>query len=136
MVTTVKKFKNTCSLEEKPMENLDRVLKSKNITLLTKICIVKSMVFPVVTYRYESWNIKKVECRRIDAFDLWFWRRLLRVPWPASRPNQSIPKEINLEYSLKGLKLKLQCFGHLMQKADSSGKTVVLGKIECRRRWE
>ena len=103
------------------MTNLDSVLKSKDITLPTKVCIVKVMVFPVVMYRCESWTIKKAECQRIDAFELWCWRRLLRVPWTTKRSNQSILKEINPEYFLEGLmlKLKLQYFGHLMQAADS-----------------
>ena len=117
------------------MTNLNIVLKSKDITLLTKVHIVKAMVYPVVMYRYESWTIKKAECQRINAFKLWCWRRLLRVPWTA-RSNQSILKEINPEYSLEGLmlKLKLQYFGHLMQTADSLEKTLILGKIEGRRK--
>ena len=108
-------------LGRKAMTNLDSVLKSKDITLPTKVCIVKVMVFPVVMYRCESWTIKKAECQRIDAFELWCWRRLLRVPWTTKRSNQSILKEINPEYFLEGLmlKLKLQYFGHLMQAADS-----------------
>ena len=103
-------------LGRKAMTNLDSILESRDITFLTKICIVKAMVFPVVMYGCQSWTVKKAECRRIDAFELWFWRRLLRVPWTARRPNQSILKEINPEYSLEGLmlKLKLQYFGHLM----------------------
>ena len=118
------------------MINLDSILKSRDITLPTKVCIVKVMVFPVVMYRCESWTIKKAKCQRIDAFELWCWRRLLRVPWTARRSNQSMLKEINPEYSLKGLmlKLKLQHFGHLMQRADSLEKTLMLGKIEDRRR--
>ena len=102
------------------MKNLDSLLKSRDITLLTKVSIVKVMAFPVVTYRCESWTIKKAECPRIDAFELWCWRRLLRVLWTARRSNQSIIKEINHEYSLEGLMLKpkLQCFGHLMRRAD------------------
>ena len=102
------------------MTNLDSVLKSRDITLPTKVHIVKAMVFPVVIYKYESWTIKKAECQRINAFELWCWRRFLRVPWTARRPNQSILKEISLEYSLEGLmlNLKLQYFGHLMQRAD------------------
>ena len=118
------------------MINLDSILKSRDITLPTKVCIVKVMVFPVVMYRCESWTIKKAKCQRIDAFELWCWRRLLRVPWTARRSNQSMLKEINPEYSLKGLmlKLKLQHFGHLMQRADSLEKTLMLGKIEGRRR--
>ena len=112
------------------------VLKSSDITLLTKILIVKAMIFSVVMYRYESWNIKKAERQRIDAFELWCWRRLLRVPWSTRRSNQSILQEINPEYSLEGLmlKLKLQYFGHLMQTADSLEKTLILGKIEGRRK--
>ena len=104
--------------------------------MLTKVHIVKAMVFPVVTYGCESWTIKKAECRKIDAFDLWCWRRLLRVPWTARRSNQSILKEINPEYSMEGLrlKLKLQYFGHLMGRTDSLEKTLMLGKIEGRRR--
>ena len=107
-----------------------------NITLPTKVCIVKAIIFPVVVYGCESWTIKKAESWRIDAFELWCWRRLLRVPWSARRSNQSILKEISLEYSLEGLmlKLKLQYFGHLMWRADSSEKTLMLGKIEGRRR--
>ena len=101
-------------LGRKAMTNLDSVLKSRDITLLTKVCIIKAMVFPVVTYGYESWTVKKTECQRIDAFKLWCWRRLLRVPWTARRSNQSILKEINPEYSLEGLMLELQSFGHLM----------------------
>ena len=96
------------------MTNLDSILKSRGITLLTKVLLVKAMVFPVVLYGYESWIIKKAECRRIDAFELWYWRRLLRAPWTARRSNQSILKEISPEYSLEGLKLKLQYIGHLM----------------------
>ena len=115
------------------MANLDSILKSKDITLLTKVHMVKAMVFPVVIYACESWSIKKVECRRIDAFELWCWRRLLRVPWTAKRSKQSILKEISPEYSLEGLmlKLKLQYFGHLMQRTDSLEKTLMLGKIKA-----
>ena len=118
------------------MTNLDSILKRRDITLLTKVHIVKSMVLPVVTYRCENWTLKKAECQRTDAFKLWYWRRLLRVPWTARRSNQSTLKEINLEYSLEGLmlKLKLQYFGHLMPRADSLKKTLMLGKIEDRRR--
>ena len=112
------------------MTNLDRILKSKDITLPTKICLVKAMVFPIVMYGCESWIIKKAEHWRIDAFELWCWRRLLRVLWTARRSNQSILKEINAEYSLEGLMLKLQYFGHL----SSLEKTLKLGKIEGRRR--
>ena len=118
------------------MTNLDSVLKSKYITLLTKVHLVKAMVFPVVMYRCESWTIKNAERQRIDAFELWCWRKLLRVPWTARRTNQSILKEISLEYSLEGLmlKLKLQYFGQLMQRANSLEKTLILGKLEGRRR--
>ena len=118
------------------MTNLDSILKSRDITLSTKIHLVKAMVFPVVMYGCESWTIKKAECWRIDAFDLWCWRRLLRVPWTARRSNQSILGEISPGCSLEGLmlKLKLQYFGHLMQRADWFEKTLMLGKIEGRRR--
>ena len=117
------------------MTNLDSVLKSRDITLPTKVHIVKAMVFPVVTYSCESWTIKKAECQRIDAFKLWCWRRLLKVPWTARRSNQSILREISPEYSLEGLmlKLKLQYFGYLMR-TDSLKKSLMLGKIEGRRR--
>ena len=118
------------------MTNLDSILKSRDITLSTKVHLVKAFVFPVVMYGCESWTIKKAERRRIDSFELWRWRRLLRVPWTARRSNQSILKEISLGCSLKGLmlKLKLQYFGHLMRRADSFEKTLMLGKIEGRRR--
>ena len=118
------------------MTYLDRVLKCRDTALPTKVHIVKAVVFPVVMYGYESWTIKKAEHQRTDAFKLWCWRRLLRVPWTARRSNQSILKEINPEYSLEGLmlKLKLQYFGHLMRRADSLEKTLMLGKIEGRRR--
>ena len=118
------------------MTNLDSILKSRDITLLTKVCLVKGMVFPVVMYGCESWTIKEGECQRIDTFELWCWRRLLRVPWTARRSNQSIQKEISSGCSLEGLmlKLKLQYFGHLMRRADSFEKTLMLGKIEDRRR--
>ena len=120
------------------MTNLDSILKSRDITLPTKVCLVKAMVFPVVKYGCESWTIKKAERRRIAAFELWCWRRLLRVPCTARRSNQSILKEISPECSLEGLmlKLKLQYFGHLMQRADSLEKTPKLGKIEGRRRGD
>ena len=120
------------------MTNLDSILKSRDITLPTKVHLVKAMVFPVVMYGCESWTIKKAERRRIDAFGLWCWRRLLRVPWTARRSIQFIPKEISPECSLKGLmlKLKLQNFGHLMWRADSFEKTLMLGKIEGERRRE
>ena len=117
------------------MTNLDSVFKSRDITLLTKVHIVKAMVFPVVMYRCESWTIKKPECWRTDAFEL-HWRRLFRVPCTARRSNQSILKEINPEYSLEGLMLKLKHFGHVMRKADSLEKTLMLGKVEGRRRWD
>ena len=118
----------------KVMTNLDSILKSRDITLLTKVCLVKATVFPVVMYGCESWTIKKAERWRIDAFELWCWRRLLRVPWTARRSNQSILKEISPEYSLEGLmlKLKLQYFGYLMQRTDSLEKTLMLGKIKGR----
>ena len=117
------------------MTNLDSILKSRDITLPTKVHVVKATVFPVVMYGCESWTIKKAECQRIDAFELWCWKRLLRVPWTARRSNQSILKEIIPEYSLEGLmlKLKLQYFDHLMQRTDSLEKTLMLGKIEGRR---
>ena len=118
------------------MTNLDKILKSRDITLPTKIHLVKAMVFSVVMCGSESWTIQKAEHQRIDAFELWFWRRLLRVPWTVRRSNQSILKEISPEYSLEGLvlKLKLQYFGHLKQRADSLKKTLTLGKTEGRRR--
>ena len=114
------------------MTNLNSILKSRDITLSTKVHLVKAVVFPVVMYGFESWTIKKAECRRIDASELWCWRRLLRVLWTAWRSNQSVLKEISPEYSLEGLmlKLKLQYFGHLMQRTDSLEKTLMLGKIE------
>ena len=123
-------------LGKKAMTNLDSILKSRDITLPTKIHIVKAVVHPIVMYRCENWTVKKAECRRIDAFVLWCWRRLLRVPWTARRSNQSILKEISPEYSWEGLmlKLKLQYFGHLMQKTDSLEKILMLGKFEGRRR--
>ena len=116
------------------MTNLDSTLKSRDITASTKVSIIKAVVFPVVMYGCESWTIKKAESQRIDAFKLWCWRRLLRVPWTARRLSQSIIKEINPEYSLEGLKLKLQYFGHLMRRADSREKTSMLEKIEGQRR--
>ena len=120
------------------MTNLDSVLKSRDITLPTKVCLAKAVVFPVILCGCESWTIKKAERGRIDAFELWCWRRLLRVLWTARRFNQSILKEISPEYSLEGLMLKLQYFGHLMQRTDSLQKTLVLGKTEGRRRrrWQ
>ena len=133
-------IKGCLLLGRKGMTNLDSILKSRDITLLTKVHLVKAMVFPVVMYGCETWTIKKVEGWRIDAFELWCWRRLLRVPWTARRSNQSILKEISPEYSLEGLmlKLKLQYFGHLMQRTDSLEKTLMLGNIEGRRRrgWQ
>ena len=118
------------------MTNLDSILKSRDVALPTKVRLVKAMVFPVVIYGYESWTIKKAGHQGIDAFELWCWRRLLRIPWTARRSNQSILKEISPEYSLEGLmlKLKLQYFGHLMQRADSFEKIMMLGKIEGRKR--
>ena len=118
------------------MTNLDSILKIRDVTLLTKVFIVKAMGFSVVTYGCESWTIKKAECRRTDTFELWCWRRLLRAPWTARRSNQSILKQINPEYSLEGLmlKLKLQYFGHLMRRVDSLEKTLMLGKTESRRK--
>ena len=123
-------------LRRKAMTNLDSILKSRDITLPTKLCLVKPMVFPVVMYGCENWTIKKAEHPRIDAFELWCWRRLLKVPWTARSSNQSILKEISPGCSLEGLmlKLKLQCFGHLMGRTDSLEKTLMLGKIEGRRR--
>ena len=132
-------IKRCLLLGRKVMTNLDSILKSRDITLPTKVCLGKAMVFPVVMYGCESWTVKKVERWRIDAFELWCWRRLLRVPWTARRSSQSILKEISPEYSLEGLmlKLKLQYFGHLMRRADSLEKTLMLRKIEGRRRgWQ
>ena len=129
-------IKRCLLLRRKVMTNLDRILKSRDIALPTKVSLVKAVVFPVVMYGCEIWTIKKAEHWRIDAFELWCWTRLLRVPWTARRSNQSILKEISPEYSLEGmmLKLKLQYFGHLMQRTDSLEKTLILGKIEGRRR--
>ena len=129
-------IKGCLLLERKAMSNLDSMLKSRDITLPTKVHVVKAIVFPVVMYGCESWTIKKAECRRIDAFELWCWGRLLRVPWTTRRSNQPILKEISPEYSLEGLmlKLKLQYFGHLMWRTDSLVMTLMLGKIEGRRR--
>ena len=122
------------------MTNLDSIFKSRDITLPTKVCLVKAMVFPIVMYGCESWTAKKAESRRIDAFELWCWRRLLRVPWTAKKSNQSILKEISPDCPLEGLmlKLKLQYFGHLMRRTDSLEKTLLLGEIEGRRRrrWQ
>ena len=136
MVIAARRLKDAYSLEGKVMTNLDSLLKSKDITLSTKVSLVKAMVFPVVMYGCEIWTIKQAECRRIDAFELWCWRRLLRVPWTARRSNQSILKEISPGCSLEELMLKLtlQYFGHLMQRTDSLEKTLMVGKIEGRRR--
>ena len=126
-------------LGRKALTNLDSILKSRDITLLTKVCLVKAMIFPVVMYWCESWNIKKTEHNRIDVFELWCWRRFLRVPWTARRSNQPILKEISPEYSLQGLmlKLKFQYFGHLIWRTDSLEKTLMLERIEDRRRrWQ
>ena len=134
MVTAAMKLRDACSLEE----NYDKlsILKSRDITLPAKVHLVKAVVFPEVMYGCEIWTVKTFEHQRVDAFELWCWRRLLRTPWTTRRSNQSILKEINSEYSLEGLilKLKLQCFGNLMQRADSLEKTLMLGKIEGRRR--
>ena len=127
-------IKRRLLLGRKAMTNLDSILKSRNITLPTRIRLVKAMVFPVVMYGCESWIIKKAEHRRIDVFELWCWRRLLRVPWTARRSNQSILKQISPEYSLEGLMLKLQYFGHMMQRTEFLEKTLMLGKIEGKRR--
>ena len=116
------------------MANLDNILKRRDITLLAKVRLVKATVFPVVMHECESWTIKKAKHQRIDAFELWCWRRLLRVPWTARRSSESILKEMNPEYSLEGLMLKLQYFGHLMGSADSLEKILMLGKIESRRK--
>ena len=130
------KLKDVCSLEEnkqpRQLTNLDSILKSREIILSIKVRLVKAMVFPVVMYEYESWTIKKAECRRIDAFELWHWRRLLRVPWTSGRSNQSILKEISPEYTLEGqmLKLKLQYFGHLMRRTDSLEKTLMCERLK------
>ena len=126
-------IKRSLLLGRKVMTKLDSILKNRDIILPTKIHLVKALVFPVVTYVCESWTIKKAECRKMDAFELWCWRRLLRVPWSARRSNQSILKEISPEYSLEGL--KLQYFGHLMRRTDSFEKTLMLGKIEGGRIW-
>ena len=132
--------KRSLILGRKAMTKLDSILKSRDITLPAKVRIFKAMVFPIVMYGYESRTIKKAECQRIDAFKLWCWRRLLRIPWTARKSNQSILKEISPEYSLEGvmLKLKFQHSGHLMRRADSFEKTLMLGKIEGRRRrgWQ
>ena len=139
MVTAAMKLRRLL-LGRKAMTNLDCILISRDITLLTKVCLVKAMVFPVVMYGCESWTIKKAESQRIDAFELWCWRRLLRVPWTARRSNQSILKEMNPGCSLEGLMLKqkLQYYGHLMWRTNSFEKTLMLGKIEDKRRrgWQ
>ena len=129
-------IKRRLLLGRKVMTNLESILESRDITLPRKVCLVKTMVFPVVIYGCESWTVKKAECRRIDAFELWYWRRLLPVPWTGGRSNQSILKEISPEYSLKGLmlKLQLQYFSHLMRRTDPFEKTLMLGKIEGGRR--
>ena len=129
-------IKRCLLLGRKAMTNLDGILKSRDITLPAKVILVKAMFFPIVMYGRESWTIKKAEHQRIDAFELWCWKRLLRVPWAARRSNQSILKEIGPEYSLEGLmlKLNLQCYGHMMQRTDSLEKALMLGKIEGRRR--
>ena len=129
MVTAAMKLR-CLLLGRKVMTNLDSLLKSRDITLPTKVRLVKAMVFPVVMYGCESWTIKKAKRKRIDAFELWYWRRLLRVPWTARRSNQSILKEISREYSMEGLMLKLQSFGHLMRRTDSFEKILMLGKGE------
>ena len=121
-------------LGRKVVTNLDSVLKSRDITLPEKICLVRAVVFPVVMYACESWTVKKAKCRRIEAFELWCWRRCLRIPRTARRSNQSILKEISPEYSLKGLMLKIQYFGHLMGRTNSFEKTLMLGKIQGKRR--
>ena len=133
MITSAMKLRHLL-FGRKVLTNLDSILKSRDITLPTKVCLVK--VFPVVMYGCESWTIKEAACWRIDAFELWCWRRLLRVPWTARRSNQSALKEISPEYSLEGLmlKLKLQYFGHLMRRTDSFEKALMLGKVEDRRR--
>ena len=132
MVTVAMKLKDLL-LGRKAVTNLDSILKSRDITLPTKVCLVKAMGFPVVMYGCESWTIKKAECQRIDAFELWCWRRLLSVPWTARRSNQSILKEISPEYSLEGLRLKLkfQYFGHLLQRTDSLEKILMPGKMKA-----
>ena len=129
-------IKRLLLLGRKVMTNLESIFKSRDITLPTKVHLVKALFFPVVLYGCESWTIKKAECQRTDVFELWYWRRLLRAPWTARRSNQSILKEIGPEYSLEGLMLKLkpQYFGHLMQRTDSLKKTLMLGKIEDKRR--
>ena len=134
MVTVPVTLEDTCFLEGKPRQTLDSISKSKDITLLRKLCIVKAMAFPVVMYGCESWTIKKAEHQRIDAFEFWCWRTPLRIPWTTRRSNQSILKEIDPKYSLEGLMLQCQYFGHLMQRANSLEKTLILGKIKGKRR--
>ena len=135
MVTPDMKLEDVCT-QKKTMKNLDSILKSRDINLPTRVCLVKAMVFPVVMHGCESWTIKKAKCQRTDAFELWCWKRLLTVPWTARRSNQSILKAISPEYSLEGLilKLKLQYFGHLLRRTDSFEKILMLGKIEGRKR--
>ena len=135
MVTAAMKLRQLL-LGRKVLTNLDSILKSRGITLPTKVHLVKAMVFPVVMYGCESWTVKKTERRRIDAFEVWCWRRHLRVPWTARRSNQSILKEISPEYSLEGLMVKLKLFGRLMQRTDLLEKTLMLGKIEGGKRRE
>ena len=132
----IHEIKRCLLLGRKVMTNLDSIFRSRDITLPTKVCLVKAMVFPVVMYGWESWTVKRAERRRIDVFELWYWRRLLRVPWTARRSNQSILKEISPGCSLEGLmlKLKLQYFGHLVRRVDSLEKTLMLGGIGGRRR--
>ena len=136
-MVTAESYNRRLLFARKVMTNLDSILKSRDITLTTKVHLFKAMVFPVVMYGCESWTIKKAEHRKIDAFELWCWRRLLRVPWTERRSNQSILKEISPGCSLEGLmlKLKLQYFGHLMQRVDSLEKTLMLGGIAGRRKW-
>ena len=130
------KIKRSLLLGRKAMINLDSMLKSRDITLLTKVLIVKAMIFPIVMYGCERWTMKKAECERMDAFELWGWRRLLRLPWTVRRSNQSILKEISPGCSLEGLTLKLQYFGHVIQRANSLEKTLRMGKIEGRRKGQ
>ena len=136
MVTAAHEIKRRLFPGRKAITNLDSILKSRDVALPTKVCLIKAMVFPVVMYGCESWTIKKAESQRIDAFELWCWRRLMRVPWTARSSNQSILKEISPKYSLEGLilKLKLQYFGHLIQRTESLEKIPILGKSEGRRR--
>ena len=123
IIKTFAPWKKSCDKPRQPIK------KQRHITLPTKVHIVKAMVFPIVMHGYKSWTIKKAGCQRIDSFELWCWRRLLRVPWTSRKSNQSIPKESSPEYSLEGLVLKLQCFGHLLQRTDSLEKTLMLGKV-------